>query len=152
VRFRSGLPSDGRCELIDVRAARAVLPALHAASARQAATLVARDAAYWSVMIDRLERGESLDVLDVGGGQPAPWFCLYRNGSDEPEGLAVYRIVPQWQRGLSRTALHLLYFVPASATAHAAMWRFLLSLALVERVHYEHGPVDEALTWLLVDG
>ena len=77
---------------------------------------------------------------------------MYRNGAGEPEGIAIYRIAPKWERGLSRTVLEILYFVHASEGAHAALWRQLLSLALVEKIVAPHAPVDEPLTWILVDG
>ena len=153
-RFRSDLPLDegGRCELVSSAVALEHLPALHAASAEAGTNLVPRDAGYWSVVVERLERGESLDVLAAAGGEPAPFYALYRASDGTPEGIAIYRIDPRWKRGLSRTELDLVFFVHASDRAHFGMWRHLLTLAHVEKIHVSHGPVDDALTWLLVDG
>lgn len=152
-RFRTDLPfaEGGRCELVSSAEALVHLPALHEASARAGTNLVARDAAYWSVVVERLDRGESLDVL-ARGGEPAPFYVLHRASDGTPEGLAIYRIEPQWKRGLSRTELDLLFFVHAQDRAHHGLWRHLLGLAHVEKIRMSHGPVDEPLTWLLVDG
>ena len=150
--FRPDQTVEGRCKLVSSDEALQLLPALHATSARQGYTLVARDTEYWSVVVERLDRGDSLDFLDVGGGHPPAFFCLYRNGAGTAEGVAIYRILPVWKRGLSRTVLDLLYFVHVSAESLTGLYRHLLTLASIDTVRIHHRPVDDPLKWMLVDG
>ncbi len=152
VRFRSGQLGNVRCELVSSNEALEVLPALHAKSAEKGTNLVPRDAQYWSVMVERLDRGESLDFLSIGASHPPPFYCLCRNEAGEPEGLAIYRITPKWEHGLSRTSLELIHFIHSSSAAHAGMWKHLLSLALVEKIYAPHSPVDDPIIWRVVEG
>ncbi len=151
-RLRPDLCDERRCELVPLDGLAEVLARLHAQGRTHGGSLVARDAAYWSVVLDRWARGETMDFLDIRGGRAVPFACVHRDADGQIDGLAVYRIEHEWNRGLYHTGLELLTMQSASQAATTGLWRFLLSLDLVERLHLPHRPVDEGLRWLLVDG
>jgi predicted acetyltransferase len=128
-----------------------LLPELHARASRRPGG-VARDRAYWKVVLARLDQGRSLDVLESRRDLPAALYCTSIDDNGTCDGCCAYRVNQDWHGGLFRSQLELMFFVSANASADASLWTFLLNLDLVESVLLPHRPVDEPLRWMLNDG
>jgi len=68
---------------------------------------------------------------------------------DRPEAYALYRVHGSWDVGSSTARLDVLEAMAATARGTREVWRFLLSLDLVERVRALHLAVDDPLPLLV---
>ncbi len=129
--FRPGAPDPGGVREIDGNEARLLFPDIH----RRWTTLVpgalSRSEAWWdNHMLDRESRR---------GGGTALFHLVHA------DGYASYRI----EHG-ERTC-RVVELVSVTAEAHAALWRVLLALDLVETVAVWSHPLDDPLGYLLAD-
>lgn len=68
-----------------------------------------------------------------------------------PEGYVVYRVVHNLSELAARFELVVHELVATTPTAHASLWRYLLSMDLVAKVHHPLAALDEPITYLLSD-
>lgn len=86
------------------------------------------------------------------GVPPTPAVNLvHRDGSGEQDGLLRYHSEDRWEDRICRTVVHVDVLDAATPAAYADLWRFLLSLDMVERIRLEERSVDDVLPHLLVD-
>lgn len=142
----------GEIKLVSLDEASRYFPSIHTQASLQKPGGVARNAQYWKTIFDRLESGKSLDVLDTGGGYPAPLACLYNNVNGEADGCVIFRIINKWKAGLSKNEMQIIHFTSITNAAGIALWTFLLRFDLIETIILPHRPVDEPLRWLITDG
>lgn len=134
-RLHPEAPAGGTVELVDVDQAFEVLPKVYEGLSRAPGHLT-RSAYWWRGFEAMLRKGdEPLGVAVHHGPGGADGYVLYRV-SRQSGGPGVLRTV-----GLAYDNLDAL----------AGLWRFLLSLDLVDTLEVDAAPVDEPLELLLTD-
>lgn len=142
--FSASVDEPGRMRLLDRDAALTLLPALHDRARRERHGEVDRSPSVWRAY---------LADLDGEATEGRPWFFAVHEAADgAPDGFAVYRVAESsWPSGLARNHLHVWEVSAASPGVHAAIWRYLLDIDLVERVSTRSAAVDDPLRWRLRD-
>jgi len=140
--FRTGAAVGGRVRLLSAEAAVETIPALYQHIGAHRAGMIARPELWWPIQLDRAVSRE--------GGH---WRVAVHTGPDGDDGFAVFRNVPQNsyldpERG---AALEVRDFHAAGPEAEAGLWRFLLSVDLVEVVNVRGRPLDDPIGLLLAD-
>jgi predicted acetyltransferase len=85
-------------------------------------------------------------------GTPAsapPMFRAQLEIDGRVEAYALYRVHGSWEGGVSTARLDVLEAMATTPAGTAEIWRFLLSLDLVDRVRALHLPMDHPLTLLV---
>lgn len=93
-----------------------------------------------------------LRLFDPAGGRSGAGalVCVLHESEGSPDGYALYTTVPQFAGGLADGVVRVREVVAETPAAHAALWRFLLDLALMSRVEGAVA-VDDPLLLLLAD-
>ena len=135
---RPAVGRDGLVRFVDAGTARKTLPAIYERYPRRAAghrlaPRPSRGTTCWPIR--RLERG----------GASAQFFLIH------PDGFAVYRRQNAYANGFSNGEAVVAELVAVTPEAHAALWRFLLELDLVDTVGIGRYSPDDPLPWLLDD-
>lgn len=68
-----------------------------------------------------------------------------------PDGFARYRTEPGWASNGPSGTVNVTEVVSATPAAHAALWRYLLSIDLVRSVKYGFAAVDDPLPYLVTN-
>ncbi len=153
--LRSELPGrTGTTRLVDHDEALRVFPRIYDRVRRQSTGHISRSAAWWEVRLldDRPQRrfgaGELNRVLLELDGRPA--------------GYALYRIKPDFGGATTMTHVKVREAIGASPEATRELWRFLLSIDLMDEIHCDLLAVDHPLFllvqrpnrlgWKVVDG
>ncbi|WP_158883831.1 GNAT family N-acetyltransferase [Amycolatopsis anabasis] len=136
-RFRPEVPTGGEVELLDSADAVARLPEIYAAlGAGRPGRMTRPD--YWWAAFEVIQRRANPLMRSV-----------IHHGPDGPDGFAIYSVEgaePGKPGVLEVSSLH-----AAGDAASADLWRFLLSVDLVDRVRVRSRPVDEPLELLFTD-
>ena len=127
----AGVPDPGGVRQVDEREARLLAPQIHRRWAAVTPGALSRSDAWWDFL--RLDR----EQWRHGG---SALFHLVH-----PDGYVAYRMVPD--EGTCRVV----DMVAVTPEAHAALWRVLLALDLVETITVRFGAVDDPLPHLLTD-
>lgn len=77
------------------------------------------------------------------------FYAVYEENG-RPEGYVSYKTVDKGL-GMGESDLRIKDFVAVTDNAHAALWRFILGIDLIEEVSYETMPLDDPLWWMLAD-
>lgn len=139
-----------RLESLDPAVHGALVDAVHRAAGRGRPGWIARDTEVLRArhLVDPpawRHGGEPLRIATVRG--PAPG-----DGSDpEVRGYALFRRTERWEDGRPRGTVHVRELAAVDAAAAHRLWTFLLDLDLTVSVETAALPVDDPLTWLLVD-
>jgi predicted acetyltransferase len=129
--FRPGAPDPGGVREVDSTEARLLLPEIHRRWTAGVPGALSRSDAWWdSLLLDREWRRDGGTAL----------FHLVH-----ADGYASYRI-DQGER-----TCRIVELVSVTEEAHAALWRVLLAMDLVETVALWSHPVDDPLQYLLTD-
>jgi predicted acetyltransferase len=126
--------------LLDADGAAAVLPAVYERLRVQRVGVVSRSAAWWTER--RLRDAGSPDgalrrvVVELDG---------------VPSAYALYRLAMRWEDGIARNGLRVLEAVGATPLGTREVWRYLLSIDLVEQTTADHLPLDHPLLFLLAE-
>ena len=141
-RFREGVAAPGRVRLLSPEQATETIPALYERMGARRVGMIARPELWWPIQFDR--------SFTRDGGS---WRLAVHSGPDGDDGFALFRNVPQNsyldpERG---AALEVRDFHAASPEATAGLWRFLLSVDLMEVVNVRGRPVDDPIELLLAD-
>jgi predicted acetyltransferase len=142
-RFTSPDSSQGRITMIDKARARDTFPDVYERIRRRQPGAVDRSEAVWDSFF--------LDAESWRGGASEKFYAIHESRDGQVEGYATYRVKPNWER---RTPKHELIVEECSAEttmAYEALWRWALSVDLVETVRAMRRPTDEPLYWMLTD-
>jgi predicted acetyltransferase len=129
--FRPGAPDPGGVREVDTSEARLLFPEIHRRRVATVPGALSRSDAWWdNVLLDREWQR---------GGATALFHLVHA------DGYASYRI----EDG-DRTC-RIVEIVSVTAEAHAALWRVLLAMDLMETVTVWSHPLDDPLQYLLTD-
>jgi len=142
--FLDAVPGGGRVRLLDAGEAGKVLPGLHERCRRLRPGDVSRPPALWVRHFrDR--------TTDRDGGS-ARFDALHESTSGEPDGYVSYRFHHRASgEGLQDHRVRTVDLYGVDAPAHAALWRFLVELDLVDEVEVPNLPLDDPVRWRLAD-
>jgi predicted acetyltransferase len=80
------------------------------------------------------------------------WFTVvHEDAAGHLDGFAYYEVKGRWENGFSDKTARAVDLISTTPTAHAALWQYLLSIDLVERVHVMQVALDDPIRWLLAD-
>jgi predicted acetyltransferase len=134
----------GALRLVGVEELRGAAVGLHDTVRRYVPGNLARDARWW----DRRLR----DDPEQRDGGPARQHLLHAEADGTVTGYALYRVKSAWTSGGEPDGALTVEEVRAlTPAAHAALWRFLLSVDLMRTVHAPMASADDPLRHLLVD-
>lgn len=134
-RLRPGVPEGGEVELITVDEAERRLPDVYERVPLRPG-MMTRPARWWPGLFAMLRRGDGHAVAAV------------HHGTDGPDGFAVYQVDREGGKAGTMRVIDLHY---ADASAFAGLWRFLLSVDLVDEIVVRHRGLDEPLELLFTD-
>ena len=132
----------GRVRLVSHEEALSLLPPLYDHVRWQRAGMVARDEVLWRF---------TLRFPQARADQGPRFYVVYENAAGEVEGAAYYRVASHWEHDLPKSVLMVEDLFALTPQARAALWRYCLSVDLVEMVRGERLPLDAPLRWLLAD-
>lgn len=136
-RFVTSAPDGGEVELLDPHRERDRMAEIHRSLGLARPGAMSRPEAWW-VGIGRMLRRES-----------GPFATVVHSGESGPDGLATYRV--ERAPGESPAVLRIEDMQASSVAAASALWRFLLSVDLVDEVAARARPLDEPLDVMLTD-
>jgi predicted acetyltransferase len=135
-------PPAGAVRLIEADAAPNELPPIYERVRSTRPGMLTRDDARWKygILFDPEHRRE---------GRSAMRFAVY-DGASGPEGYAIYRQKQDW-KDFPEGEVDVVDVMPATADAHAALWRYLCRVDLFPNVRYWNLPVDDELPWRITE-
>jgi predicted acetyltransferase len=135
---------DGRVRLIDHKEALGVLSEVYERIRLLQPGALSRSLAFWRGLLQITP-----DAADELGPR---YYVMYTEaGGERVDGVAHYRIKPSWDRGYPAHTLQVGELLAVTPEAYAGLWRYLLSMDLVETIRAARRPVQEPLRWLLAD-
>jgi predicted acetyltransferase len=143
-RYAGPDPAKGTVELVTAADVRAYGPALHERVRRAIPGAISRDAHWW-------------DLATGATALPSrpyrePFFVAHRTVDGTLDGLAAYDVEDgHWANKLPGCRVTVRGEIAATPAAHAALWRYLLSLDWVASLRTDHRPPDDVLPLLLTD-
>ena len=130
-----------RARLVDVGEAMAIFPGIYEAVRSTTPGMASRSEGWWRAW-----------RLAGPPGTPAsapPMFYVLLEVDGRPEAYALYRVHGMWEGGVSTARLDVLEAVATTPVGTAEIWRFLLSLDLVEHIRALHLSADHPLQLLV---
>jgi len=139
------LPPSGSMEIVGVHELRALAPDLYERTRLSTVGALSRDAKWWDALLN----------VEFNPASPPPKArvrAVWRDGDGYAQGYVIYDTTEFWSDGLPRGEIHLRQLVAATPEAHRELWRFMSEVDLVGTIRAAHRPVDEPLSYYLVDG
>ncbi|RZQ66020.1 GNAT family N-acetyltransferase [Amycolatopsis suaedae] len=137
-RLRPGVPLSGSVRMVDPERDPGLLPRAYRRVGPHRPGMMTRPDAWW-------QRGRHL-VLGRGGHHAAVHF----DDAGEPDGFVVYKPAASDHHG-HVNSLWVRELHGADLGVRLNLWRFLLSIDLIEDIHAGGRPVDEPLDLVLTD-
>jgi predicted acetyltransferase len=134
--FRHPPRAGGRMRLVTAAEARKALPGVYARAICDLPGAVSRRDSWWDHWAQ--------DIVQDRGGATARLHAVHETDEGEVDGYAL------WRR-LGESALVIDEVRALDDEVEAAIFRFLLDIDLVTEVRARRRPVDDRLTWRLVD-
>jgi predicted acetyltransferase len=139
-RFARPLHDPGRVRFVDAAEAERVFPEVYEVARGARAGMVSRPDYWWPACYwDLPEKGEG-------------WFTVvHEDASGRPDGFAYYEVKGRWEGGFADKTARVVDLITTTPTARAALWHYLVSIDLVQRVHVMQVALDDPIRWLLAD-
>ncbi len=139
----AGASADDVIELVPDDEARPRVCALYETHGRERAGTLSRTDAWWNA------RRFFDDPSRRDGGSAFLYAVATREGRDA--GYLQYRRVSRWNGGLPSDEIRIVELI-GDASARRSLWRYALSIDLVETLFAFNLPVDEAVPLFITDG
>jgi predicted acetyltransferase len=141
VHFRDDAPAGGSVRLLDRAEAESVLPALYDRLRRERAGRVTRPDFWWpSVFWDY-----------IAAPKKAFFIAVHSDEHGVDDGFAGYEVSGDWLGGLPDRDVVIWDLQADCATTRIALWRYLFSVDLTEKVSIKAAPVDDPLRHAITD-
>lgn len=141
--FTAGHEPVGRSRVIDLKDSRDVLPPIYDRVRLETPGMLKRSPQWWDAY--RLDDPES----ERGGG--GPLHCCVIALGDRDEAYALYRFYPRYEHRLHHDSLEVIEVMATTPVATREIWRYVLSMDLVERVRADFLPEDHELLLMLAE-
>ncbi len=135
--FRTGRPASGTVRLVDDVTAKAAMPAVYDAVARETPGFFGRDKAWW-------EARTLADPQHWRDGASRKFRALHERDG-QPTGYALYRIKEDWGDQGSRSELRLQEVMGVDVEAERDVFEFLFGIDLIHRIVRWFGPPQPPL-------
>lgn len=135
--------ASGRVRMITHEEALRLLPPLYDQVRRRQPAALTRSQAKWEALLRNPEK-----PMGAEGGR---FYVAYVSASGDTEGVAQYRVKPQWEGGINTSVLVVREMITLTTEANAALWQFFFGVDLMQTVQAVNRPVDEPLRWMLSD-
>jgi predicted acetyltransferase len=135
---RPEVPQAGSVRLVPVQDAQDVLPGLYDAVSVQRPGWAARSDSWWSEV--RMWSMESKELT---------WAAIH-TGPDGDDGFAIYNVT-RTRDAEPKSVLNVEDLWGATDEVWASLWRFLLTVDLVDEIRADYRPLDEQVERLFVD-
>ncbi len=129
--FRADVPDPGGVRLVEGDELRSLAPSIHRRWTAITPGALSRSDAWWDLLL--------ADREHLRGGASAMYHLAHA------DGYASYRV------DRADNAANVIEVVAATEASHAALWRVLLGLDLVDTVRVRYGALDDPLPDLLLD-
>jgi predicted acetyltransferase len=139
--FVRPLEREGRLRFVDADEALQLFPRVWNAVRRRYPGMFARSRSWWELRILFEPPG------GPGEGGPKRFVVLEQDG--RPEGYAVYRHKPKWEKGVSNSELEVVEAIALDGRPTAELWRYLFDIDWAARISAFLLPVDHPLFFLL---
>jgi predicted acetyltransferase len=139
--FARPLEREGRLRFVDADEALQLFPRVWNAVRRRYPGMFARSRSWWELRILFEPPG------GPGEGGPKRFVVLEQDG--RPEGYAVYRHKPKWEKGVSNSELEVVEAIALDGRPTAELWRYLFDIDWAARISAFLLPVDHPLFFLL---
>jgi predicted acetyltransferase len=134
----------GRVDVVPVEVFRPAAAALLERTRRSVPGTMGRDERWWKRALS--------DEPSEREGASALRYLLHTEPDGTVSGYAAYRVKGSWtEAGETDGTLTVTEFRADRPAAHAALWRFLLSVDLVRTVSFPKGSPDDPLRYLVSD-
>ncbi|MFI7482738.1 GNAT family N-acetyltransferase [Kocuria sp. M1R5S2] len=140
-RLELKAPTTGTVEMADGEAVRRIAPELFRRFHERSHGSVSRVGYHWPEVT-----GEYL--LTPQKPDPEVRCAVHYDGAARPDGYVTYRFEPNTSYPLTLTVLDL---VGSTPDVSIALWEFVTSLDLVDRVRFGRAPVEDPLVWAMAD-
>jgi predicted acetyltransferase len=140
-RFRPEVPTEGEVRMLDPDAALETLTPLYERLGPYRPGTMTRTRDWWRFFVERaMLSGEQIVVA-------------VHSGVDGDDGYVIYRAkqLESLEHPAARVQLNVVDFHAATPTAVNALWRFLVTVDLVDEVRADICPTDGAVEEMLVD-
>jgi predicted acetyltransferase len=137
-------PPTGSIELVDVEAARRLLPEIYARAVRAMPGDLTRPEHYWDI---------DTGLATIPGEPPFKGqFAIHRDDAGVADGFVRYAGEEHWEEGIPDNIAKVRDLIGTSRDVEVELWRFLAALDLTAEIRANGRRVDEPLRWALVDG
>jgi predicted acetyltransferase len=140
--FRSEIDVPGTMSIVEKDRARELLPPLYERIRPCWPGFLDRRDVWWDLWMKDPERDRH--------GASARFYAVYQRDG-ETEGYVAYRIKSDWSEGIARNEAQVADLMTATPEAYVAVWRYLLSLDLIQSLRFHSRPIDEPIRWMLAD-
>jgi predicted acetyltransferase len=140
--FARPVEDGGRVRLVVRDEAEKILPSLYDEIRRMRAGMVTRPDYWWPQVFWGMHEEPDKALFVV----------LHEDARGVADGFAEYEVTGEWSGGHTARQLVVYDLHAANATAHAALWQYLLGIDLVAKVSATNLAIDEPLRHLLRDG
>lgn len=132
----------GRVRLLEKEPALEALPQILDRFVAGQPGLWARNEAWWRFATSDLEHWRE---------GASPMYFVLHEGEGGPDGYAIYRIKPSWEKGFPAHVVKLRELVSLNPAATADLWRYVMDIDLVDRIEAWPRPPDDPLQYLLAE-
>lgn len=142
--FRAPPLGTGSVRLVEPNEAKGLLPAVYEQTRLQRPGMYARSDVWWEYSTMR-------DPERSRNGATSYRYAVYEE-SDEPRGYVQYRAKEEWNDdGIPQGEVRVSDLQAIDLAATDALWRYVASVDLVQKISYWNLPVDDPLPWLLTE-
>lgn len=133
----------GRVRLVDKEAAREIFPDIYERVRATRPGGLAMLPGWWDYYF--------ADSEEWWRGAGPRFYAVYEDSSGCARGYTAYRFASKWEQGLPQGTLRMGNLETETPEARAGLWRFLLSVDLIQIVETNALPPDEPLRFMLAD-
>jgi predicted acetyltransferase len=133
----------GQVHMMEHDEALNVLPVLYDRVRRLQPGAISRSPGFWAATLH--------GPYETTNGFGPRFYMSYVSAAGEVDGASHYRIKPNWDQGFPAGTVEVSELLAVSPAAYSELWRYLLSLDLVQTIRVVRRPLDEPVRWLLAD-
>jgi len=143
IHFAHGPKITGSVDVLDMKEAADVLPAVFDLVRRSNAGFLTRSGPWWELWFKDLEHWRD--------GHSDRRAAVYTAGNGSVDGYGAYRIKSSWDGAGPNSTLRITDFITVTPEARAGIFQFCASVDLISKIVIQSAPLDDPLRWMLAD-